>query len=175
MRTAELFCGEYTIAEDGRLYSNRRHKWLKPTTDRYGYFYYVVSINSKRFTIKPHRAIAECFIPNPENKPTVDHINGDRKDNRIDNLRWATWQEQQTNEVTKSRAKVVHDRTDYQAMGAKRNFGRKVVKVVDPYGTELLFPTLKSAVKTLGLNMSKASECANGKRKSTGGCKLCYV
>ena len=175
MKTADLFNGEYTITEDGKLFSNRRHLWLKPATDRYGYLYYVVSINGKRFTIKPHRTIAECFISNPDNKPTVDHINGNRKDNRINNLRWATWKEQQMNEVTIHRAKEVHAMTDYYAMGAKRNFGRKKVKVIFPSGIEKNFPTLKIAAETLGINMAKASECANGKRKTTGGYKLCYV
>lgn len=44
-----------------------------------------------------HRAVAELFIPNPENKPTVDHINRNRQDNRACNLRWATYQEQADN------------------------------------------------------------------------------
>ena len=44
-----------------------------------------------------HRAIAEVFIPNPDNKPTVDHINRNRHDNRVENLRWATFLEQNHN------------------------------------------------------------------------------
>lgn len=170
-----LFDGEYSITDDGRLYSHRTEKWLKPNTDKYGYLYYVVSINSRRTTIKAHRAVALSFVPNPDNKPTVDHINGDRKDNRMCNLRWATHREQQLNEVTKERTAIVHATTNYKAMGEKRNFGRKQVKVFFPDGSEKVYPTLKNASDTLGLNMGKASECANGKRKRTGGYRLCYV
>lgn len=175
MKTADIFDGTYSITEDGRLYSNRTKKWLKPATDKYGYFYYVVSIKGVRTTIKVHRAVALSFITNKENKPTVDHINGDRKDNRIENLRWATWKEQQENDITKKRSSVVQQRTDYRAMGAKRNFGRKKVKAISKHGECLLFDSLKEASCTLGINMSKASECANGKRKATGGYVICYV
>lgn len=44
-----------------------------------------------------HRLVAEAFIPNPENKPTVDHINRNKIDNCLDNLRWATYKEQIAN------------------------------------------------------------------------------
>ena len=44
-----------------------------------------------------HRMVAECFIPNPENKPFVDHINENKGDNRVDNLRWATNPDNQNN------------------------------------------------------------------------------
>lgn len=63
--------------------------------DAYGY--HMVHIGRKNQNKKIHRLVADAFIPNPENKPTVDHINRDRLDNRVENLRWATTLEQSVN------------------------------------------------------------------------------
>lgn len=62
-----------------------------------GYKYYRGYANGKPCSIYLHRLIAEVFIPNPDNKPTVDHINRNRDDNRIENLKWATCIEQGNN------------------------------------------------------------------------------
>ena len=59
-----------------------------------GYYYVDLWENNKCKKMQIHRIIAEAFIPNPENKPTVDHADGNRRNNRIDNLRWATYSEQ---------------------------------------------------------------------------------
>lgn len=53
-----------------------------------------------------HRAVAELFIPNPDNKPHIDHINTIRTDNRACNLRWVTAKENQNNPITKEKIKI---------------------------------------------------------------------
>ena len=66
---------------------------LKPRI-RKGYLVLNLSLKGKKKTFAVHRLVARAFIPNPENKPTVDHINENKLDNKLSNLRWATQEEQ---------------------------------------------------------------------------------
>ena len=61
--------------------------------------------DNKQKWFRVHRLVAEVFIPNPENKPYVDHINGNREDNSIDNLRWCTQKENCNNPISINRYK----------------------------------------------------------------------
>lgn len=67
---------------------------LKPSLDRYGYPQINLSSpQSKPTTYKIHRLVAEAFIPNAENKPCINHINGIKTDNKVNNLEWVTHSE----------------------------------------------------------------------------------
>lgn len=174
MTMASLFDGLYLISNDGRLFSARTQKYLKPTYDRYGYLYFVISIKGNRQTVKAHRLVAEAFIPNPYNKPTVDHINGKRDDNRRENLQWATLKEQAQNPLTRQKVLANAKKTDYYKMGELKNFGRKKTMVYKSGILLGVYDSLKEAAKAQSVNYAQASECANGHKKSVGGVVFCY-
>ena len=90
--------GLYQISTLGRIKGFQTgERILCPGKTKRGYFMTVLCKEGNRRTYHIHRLVALTFLPNPENKPTLDHINRDKEDNRLENLRWASLSEQQIN------------------------------------------------------------------------------
>jgi len=94
----------YLIYPDGKIWNTKGNgKFLKHYKIIGGYIGVRLSNNGIVTNKRIHRLIAEHYIPNPENKPEVDHKNRIRHDNRIENLRWVTRSENEKNKgVTSS-------------------------------------------------------------------------
>lgn len=75
---------KYTVTKDGRVWSKRSKRYLNPYYSNYGR----LKLNNKSFYI--HRLVAVAHIPNPDNKPEVNHKDGNVRNNHIDNLEWVT-------------------------------------------------------------------------------------
>lgn len=81
----------YLVHRDGSIYKlnwkrTGMMRKIKQSKDKDGYFYFACN----RKLIKSHRFVAECFIPNPQNLPEINHKNEDKTDNRVENLEWCT-------------------------------------------------------------------------------------
>lgn len=92
---------DYLISTSGKVFSLKTNKIVKNILNQHtGYLAIGLHENGTAKTKAIHRLVAETFIPNLDNKPCVDHINGIKTDNRVENLRWVTHKENSNNSAT---------------------------------------------------------------------------
>lgn len=174
--------GLYQISNLGRVksFKTKKNKYMTPKDDSRGYLQIqLVNKEGIRKTIKIHRIVAETFIPNPENKPCVDHINTIKKDNRVDNLRWCTKKENSNNPLTiqhfKER-KDIHKRHTVEHVNkileTKRKNREKGIRVkgktVICITTGKIFISAVLAAEYYNIRAAEIIACCRGKRKSCG-------
>jgi len=85
----------YEVSDLGNVRNVKNNKLLKGCKDKDGYLISTFRNNKIKKVLKFHRLVAIAFISNPENKPQVNHINGIKNDNCVDNLEWCTNSENQ--------------------------------------------------------------------------------
>ena len=84
----------YSINRNGEVRNDATGRIKTPYENKAnGYMTVDLYTNNKSTKVTIHRLLAEAFIPNPDNKPCIDHKDGDRKNNKLSNLRWATYSE----------------------------------------------------------------------------------
>ena len=88
---------EYYMNELGEVKNFKSGKFRKTYIDPDGYKTVKIGYKNERYGFQIHRRLGELFIPNTDDKPTVDHINQNKLDNSLYNLRWATYKEQANN------------------------------------------------------------------------------
>lgn len=96
---------KYEISKEGRIRHKKNKNVLKPAVKNGRYEAVSLQINgeNKRLYQEIHRLMAKTFIPNPLNKPTVDHKDRNSLNNQVENLRWATYSEQNKNRTLKEK------------------------------------------------------------------------
>lgn len=153
--------GLYQVSNMGRvrsldrvlIYSNgQRHSYkgvlLKPGRGKTGYLSVCLGNHGREAGV--HRLVAEVFIPNPENKSDVNHINGDKSDNRVKNLEWVSRKEN-----------MAHCKNVL-----KKQAGRKPVPV-KCVETGECYSSISEAAMATGASINHISTIINGKSTRT--------
>ena len=135
---------------------------LSLTTKPDGYVVCELWVKGKREHVRINRLVATAFVPNPENKPHVDHINGLKHDNRAENLRWCTQKENNNFDLYKEKQKN------------KINCSKKVYQYTLDNKLVAVYPSAKEVKRRLGYCDANIGRCCNGKQKSSNGYKWSY-
>lgn len=114
-----------------------------------------------------HRLVLESFIPNPENKPCVDHINTIRTDNCVENLRWTTHKENCNNPLS-----IEHYRGK---LGAEHHSSIPIVQLTKDGVFVKKWPAAAEVKRELEISNVSIAACCRGKLKSAGGYKWVYA
>lgn len=160
--------GVYKISNFGNIKRIDKHKLgriLSYNKDTTRYPTATLCKNKTRKSVNIHRIVAQTFIPNTENKPCVNHLNGIKTDNRIDNLEWVTYSEN-----IKHSLKVLKQRHNRVGLFGKRNPCSKAVLRFTKSGEYLdSFGGMIDAERCIGINHRRISDCCNGRKKTAGG------
>lgn len=185
---------KYYISNKGNVLAKNygrsgKSKLLKTTLSTTGYLKVELYTGSKRKSYRLHRLIAEAFIPNPQNKQFIDHINTIKTDNRIENLRWVTRSENMNNILTRKKCsesakkrKISQETRQKLSYATKHRKNAEEIlrklheasakahrKKVICIETGIIYESAREASKCTGASYKSISRVCLGQRKSTKG------
>lgn len=161
------YIGLYKVSNYGHVKSIKKQLVLKICGS--GNRYKTVALcNGMRKTFRLHRLVAAAFIPNPENKPCVDHIDGDRANNHADNLRWSTRKQNANNPISIER---------YRKAGIIQKPYKQLQIPVQQLKDGFLigsYSSIREAERATGIAHTSISRVIRGTLNTAGGYKWKY-
>ena len=165
--------GSYQVSNLGGIKSFKKSdkgRILKPGINPKGYLIATLSDNGQTREKKVHRLVAQSFIPNPENKSQVNHIDGNKLNNRVNNLEWCTCKENISHAWGSGLSKPSEEMKKYNFIYSKR------IRQYDKKGNFIKeWESAVKAGKCLGIFQQGIVACLKGRTKTAGGFVWKYV
>lgn len=157
--------GLYQVSTYGRVKSLKygKERILKHSKNSSGYLTVGLSIESKTFSKVVHRLVAIAFVPNPDNKCDVNHIDEDKTNNNVNNLNWMTRSENVNWGTSRKRA--------VNTFHMNRLYKDKI-KVIYPSGEIEIFNSAADVSRAFGVPKGNISRVLSGKRKRVRGLRI---
>ncbi len=179
--------GLYQVSNLGRAKSLGRKncsniclkdKILNPSLDhKNGYKRVCLCRNNNEKRVGIHRLVAEVFIPNPENKPCVNHKDGNKLNNRVDNLEWCTAKENNQHAIKTGLVDIEKRKNIMREIG-KRNYknnGKKIKQYSKNGNLIKTWDSIIDASKELNISNTSISNCLKGRCKTACGYRWKYA
>lgn len=154
------------VRSHGRYCQNRYNKVWRPgrilsaSKGNKGYLTVVLCLNNTRRTVKVHRLVASAFIENTENKEQVNHINGNKQDNRVVNLEWCSQSENMTHAWETGLQGRTHKKNDLRSIRISQHSCDMVLINT--------FPSMMEAERQTGISGASISRSARKGGKAGG-------
>ena len=161
----------YEVSSKGEIRRVIDKSYKKPTKGNHGYYQVTLYNEGQKKDFLVHRLVAELFIPNQSDKRTVNHIDGDKSNNSVENLEWATYSENHKHSYDSL------NRTAYMT-GRKNelNHNSKPVEMNDINNNLIKrFPSISEAERETGILNNSIVNCLKKRTKTAGGYKWNYA
>lgn len=158
---------DYSVSARGDVRNDKTGAIKKAKVTKCGYLLVDLYHQGVCKSLTVHRLVATAFVPNPSGKEQVNHINGNKADNRAENLEWATQSENQLH-----RYRILKKIKTTWNTEAANNASRKAVRCIES-GT--VYRSVTEAAVANGLCKSGISNCVTGRSKMCGGRRWEYV
>lgn len=164
MKDIKGYEGEYAVTSCGKIWSYKSNKFLKLKDQRQGYKLVILTHDGVQRTLQVHRLVANTYLSNPNNYPCINHKNGIKEDNRVQNLEWCTYSQNMQHAYATGLMNV-----EGKIM---KGHNCKKVKCIE---TGIVYESGAAAARAMGLDPSHISKVCQGKAKSHKGFHFEFV